>query len=156
MAATGAGQRPGTLPKVSLVSAIVVAVVASGAPWIAKALGLPLPVRTSLEIVDHVVPGVVVVGASAAVLSGRLSTFAALIATLASALAGLWMTATHVPLLLQARTVLVDWPTASIHSVPGIVTLALTIPPAVWAWRRQAAVEAAAAGKAPAKGRKGK
>lgn len=143
-----------------LVTLIVVAVVASAAPWIAKALGLPLPVPTSLEVVDHVVPGIIVVAASAAVLSGRLALFPTLIATLAAALAGLWMTATHVPLLWQARLMLVDWPTALIHSVPGLVTLALTIPPAVWAWRRQAAAEAAAsgkpAGKPSAKGRKAK
>lgn len=147
-------------PRGLLGALIVVAVVASVAPWIAKAAGLPLPVSTSLEIVDHVVPGIVVVGASALLLSGRLPAFAALIATLAAALAGLWMTATHVPLLWQARTVLVDWPTALTHSVPVIATFALTIPPAVWAWRRQAAIEAAAGGKSSgkgsAKGRKGK
>lgn len=147
-------------PKGLLGALIVVAVIGSVAPWIAKAVGLPLPVATSLEIIDHVVPGIVVVGASALVLSGRLPVFAALLATLAAALGGLWMAATHVPLLWQARTVMVDWPTALTHSVPVIATFALTIPPAVWAWRRQAAVEAAAAAgkssaKGPAKGGKG-
>lgn len=140
-------------PKGLLGALIVVAVIGSVAPWIAKAAGLPPPATTFLEVVDHVVPGMVVVGASALVLSGRLPLFGTLIATLVAALAGLWMTATHVPLLWQARTVVVDWPTALTHSVPVIATFALTIPPAVWAWRRQAAVEAeAAAGKSSAKG----
>lgn len=154
-------QRQGSTPsKALLVALIVAAVVTSAAPWIAKALGFPLPVPTSLEVIDHVVPAVVVVGAAAAVLSGRLGLFPTLIATLAAALAGLWMTATHVPLVLQVPVTPVDWPTALIHTVPGVVTFALTIPPAVWAWRRQAAAEAAAAGnksgKTSAKGRKGK
>lgn len=159
MAAESPHQQAATPPKGLLGALIVVAVLASVAPWVAKALGLPLPVPTSLEVVDHVVPGVVVVGASALALSGRLPLFGVLIATLAAALAGLWMTATHVPLLWQARLPVdqPSWPTALIHSVPGIATFALTIPPAVWAWRRQAAVEAAAAaGRGSSKGRKGK
>lgn len=149
----------GTPPRGLLAALIAVAVLASVAPWIAKASGLPTPATTFLEVVDHVVPGIIVVGASALTLSGRLPLFGTLIATLVAALAGLWMTATHVPLLLEAR--FVGWPTALIHSTPGLATFALTIPPAAWAWRRQAAVEAAASsGKSSAEssrpGRKGK
>lgn len=130
---------------------MVVAAVSSVAPWLAKALGMELPVATSLEIVDHVVPGVVIIVAAIVVATGRLPLFGTLIATLVAALAGLWMTATHVPLLLQARMMLVEWPTALTHSIPGILTFLLTLPPAVWAWRRQAAVEAAASGKGSAR-----
>lgn len=136
---------------VALMSALIVlAAVTSAAPWAAAEVGLELPVPTYLEVVDHVVPGVVIVAVAVAVLTGRLSPLATLVAALVAALAGLWMVATHVPLLAQARTPLVSWPTALAHSVPGLVTFALTIVAAMWAWRQQSAAEAAAAS---AKGR---
>ncbi len=35
---------------------------ATGVPWLARAVGLELDVATRLEVVDHVVPGVVMLG----------------------------------------------------------------------------------------------
>jgi hypothetical protein len=43
---------------------------ATGVPWLAGAVGLELDVATRLEVVDHVVPGVVML-AGAAVLATR-------------------------------------------------------------------------------------
>jgi hypothetical protein len=50
-----------------------------------------------------------------------------LVASGALSLAGLWMTATHVPLLLQAARAIVPWPNAIWHAAAGPIVLALGV-----------------------------
>lgn len=67
--------------------------------------GPALNTEMRVEVADHLVPGIVVLVASLAapVLTGRARTpQVMLFAGLAVLLAGLWMTATHVPLVAQA------------------------------------------------------
>lgn len=49
-------------------------------------------------------------------------------------LAGLWATATHVPLVVQAAGGRVDWVPAIHHALPGPVVLLLG---AGWTWRHR-------------------
>lgn len=94
------------------------------APYASNALGLPLATLPINEVVDHVVPGaVVILVAWVSLLRGRRS----LVGSLVCLVAGTWMTATHVPLLVQAGQGLVPWETALIHSVPGILVLMVAL-----------------------------
>lgn len=94
------------------------------APYVANAVGLPLATLPLNEVVDHVVPGaVVILVAWISLLRGRR----ALVGSLLCLVAGTWMTATHVPLLVQAGQGLVPWETALIHSIPGILVLLVAL-----------------------------
>lgn len=77
-------------------------------PWVGGALDLSAGAPMATEVVDHVVPGAVLLGACAlAVWDGFRSVAAPLrarrrlIAALLAGAAGFWMTATHVPLVLD-------------------------------------------------------
>lgn len=100
--------------------------------------GPPLNTETRVEVADHVMPGIVMLVASVAalVLTRRRSRPALMLGTgLLVLLAGLWMTATHVPLVAQAARD--DAPTGATiyHSVPGLVVLALGLCwAAAWWW----------------------
>lgn len=77
---------------------------ATVAPWLAEAVGLEFAVPARLEIVDHVLPGVVML-AGAAVLATRGAVPGGLVWLGAGAIAflvGVWTTATHVPLVPDA------------------------------------------------------
>ena len=90
------------------------------APYVSNAVGLPLSTLTINEVVDHVVPGAIVVGiAWMSLLRGRRS----LAGSLVTVVAGTWMFATHVPLIVQAAQGLVPVQTALLHSVPGALVL---------------------------------
>jgi hypothetical protein len=80
-----------------------------------------------VEIADHVVPGVVVVVVSIVALvtlarSSDRSTFM-FAAGLVVVLAGLWMFATHVPLLAQASRGEVTWGAALYHTGSALTVL---------------------------------
>ncbi len=102
-------------------------------PYLGPAVGLELDVRATVEVVDHVVPGVVVVicGMLGALLVRRNEEVAygaaALGLTGLCFLAGLWQTATHAPLVLDGGGPATPWGTVMLHSVagPAIVALAL-------------------------------
>ncbi len=98
-------------------------------PYLARALGLRLEVGATVEIVDHVVPGLVVLAAAglhlALVRRGRAGGLLSLSAVCTVCLAGLWITATHVPLLADAAAGRVAWGTACLHAASGPVILAL-------------------------------
>lgn len=98
----------------------VAAAAAAAAPYVATAVGLEVNTRSVVEVVDHVVPGAVVilVGVFAAV-TARLPLPAATLALLA----GLWMTLTHIPLIADARSGVVGWGPALVHSLPAIAVL---------------------------------
>jgi hypothetical protein len=106
-------------------------------PYIGPTLGLELNVAADVEVVDHVITGVLVVlcGGAAALLARRgegaqlgapgLALNLAL--TGLCFLAGLWQVATHVPLVLDAGDPGAPWGSVLLHSTvgPPIVAIAL-------------------------------
>lgn len=99
-------------------------------PYVAPWFGYTLDVDPMLEVVDHVVPAVVAIAAALTALLVRhrpSAPYAFAIAAGLALLAGLWATATHVPLLAQARQDLVPWGTAIFHSTPGVVVMAVAL-----------------------------
>lgn len=94
-------------------------------PFVATALGMHLDVSRRLEIADHVVPGLTIAGTVVLlVLARRRAPTNAWMGPAAlgiAFLAGLWITATHVPLIFQAadRHPGVHWDAAIFHSVWG-------------------------------------
>ena len=105
------------------------------APYLARAVGLAVPVAAKVEVVDHVVPGIVVLAVAVlSLLMRRIALVSALLATLA----GFWMTATHISLLVDAEHGRASFPAALIHSLPGIIILILSIAAAVIAWGEEA------------------
>jgi hypothetical protein len=92
-------------------------------------VGLELDVATRLEVVDHVVPGVVML-AGAAVLATRAGVAGDRVWMGAGGIAfltGLWITATHVPLIPAAVDGLAPWGTALLHLSAGPPILVLGV-----------------------------
>lgn len=114
------------LPKVGLIVGVWAAL-----PYF---LGPQLSVAKRVEVVDHVVPGLVVVGTSALVLAGRhrahLSPTAAFAAGPVLFLAAFWMAITHVPLIAQAARHDAPWIPTLWHSASALAVLVLGV---VWA-----------------------
>jgi hypothetical protein len=100
-------------------------------PWLARAAGLALDVPTHLEVIDHVVPGVIVLGCCAAlvhpVATGPPGSLLRLGVTAVACLSGFWITATHATLLPEAVDGISPWGTALLHlsAGPPITVLAL-------------------------------
>lgn len=88
----------------------------------------------TVEVIDHVVPGLVVLGVSLAALALRRRAVGTpmLAAGLLVTLAGFWMTVTHLPLVAQALRGEAPAVAAGWHTVPGLVVMTLG---AVWAVR---------------------
>lgn len=103
--------------------------------------GPELNVARRVEIADHLIPGVVVLAACVAAIALRLRATKLLVAGMAVALAGFWMTATHLPLVLQAKDGGVAWGSALYHTLPGVAVLVVGL---VWIVRPEP--EEAAAG----------
>ncbi len=102
-------------------------------PYLGRAWELNLNVPAKVEVVDHVVPGAVVVVSSAAWLlllmrsrAGEESAVSLAAASLCF-LAGLWVTSTHVPTVVNAGDPLVPWDAALFHSATGPVLLLLSL-----------------------------
>ena len=96
--------------------------------------GPKLNTETRVEVVDHVVPSIILIAASLIVLvvSRRKAETAAgfsLVAGFLVALAGLWMVATHVPLVAQANRGEVGWGATLYHFTPSLAVLVLGL---VW------------------------
>jgi len=103
------------------------------APFAGHALDLAVNTRTTVEVVDHVIPGVVVVLVAAGGLRlKRIPLWALLLAVLA----GFWATATHLPLLLQVPDQ-VGLATALWHSTPGVFLFLFAGILAVAAWNEE-------------------
>lgn len=84
------------------------------------------PRGDQLEFVDHVVPGAVVIVASllSLLLARRATGLGRLFGVgLAIVVAGLWMDATHLPLVLQATRNEAPWGATLHHSLPGLAVL---------------------------------
>lgn len=98
------------------------------APYVANALGLTLYTLALNEVVDHVIPGAIVILVAWLTLLRREHWLAG---ALLAMVAATWMVATHVPLLVQAARGQVDMATALIHSIPGVLVfltaLAITV-----------------------------
>jgi|GEM_PF-2467571 len=99
-------------------------------PYIGNALGLDVNVKARVEVVDHVVPGVIVVVAALCLralaarrpLAGEAR---ALFAAGVSFLAGFWVFATHVPLVSDAANSRLPWDAAIWHSIAALPVVAL-------------------------------
>ncbi len=102
-------------------------------PYVGPPLGLELDVPASVEVVDHVLPGVVVAlcGGLGALLVRRRSRahegVGGLVLYSGAFLAGLFQTATHAGLLLEAGERLTPWGAVLLHSTlaPVITMIAL-------------------------------
>ena len=107
-------------------------VFAIATPYLASAWGLEVDVASSVEIVDHVVPGAVIVLSVAVLLlvDGGTAAAGSLLAMAAaglSFLAGIWITSTHVPLLFEAGEGAVGWDAALFHTAAGPLSLLLAL-----------------------------
>jgi hypothetical protein len=120
-----------------LVVGLVCGTIAGVAPWLGQAVGLTIGVRARVEVVDHVLPGVLAIAAS--LISARSAAAGARAPLLM--VAGFWMSATHVPLVAQAWRREISWELAALHATPGAALLVLAV--ALWLW----------AGRAPLKSR---
>lgn len=87
--------------------------------------GPTLNTAARVEFADHVVPGIVVVAISMlALFVGRRGGNQLLLAAgLGVVLAGFWMTATHLPLVVQATRGEAPWGATVYHSLPGLAVL---------------------------------
>jgi hypothetical protein len=101
-------------------------------PYLGRALGLEVDVPARVEVIDHVVPGAIVaaIGTGVALLArsrpvaGRLP---ALLGGGVCFLAGFWVLATHVPLVVDAVRGDESWGAALWHAstAPPIVALSM-------------------------------
>jgi len=94
-------------------------------PYLGKALGLVVPVAGIVEVVDHVIPGALVLACAlylhrvarrGALASERF----ALLAGGACFIAGFWVLVTHLPLFGDAQNGEVGWDAAIWHSVAAL------------------------------------
>lgn len=100
-------------------------------PYLGPLVGLELDVASSVEVVDHVVPGVTACAgaliARAEVRGGAADSIRALAALGACALAGLFQTVTHAPLVLDAGGPLQPVDSVVLHATPGPALLLLSL-----------------------------
>lgn len=97
-----------------------------------KYSGPAINTSSTTEVVDHIVPAVVIVLASiVAILAGRRPEGPGalrLIAGMTVLLAGLWMLATHIPLVLQTMRggpEAASWAATIYHTTPALAVLGL-------------------------------
>jgi hypothetical protein len=100
-------------------------------PLVGRAAGLTVDVPASVELVDHALPGVVVLAAAAFAATGahplrpgdvRWSLLAG-----AAFLAGFWSVATHVLLVPEAIDGVTPWGAALLHLSAGVPVLAVGV-----------------------------
>ncbi len=98
-------------------------------PWLAEAVGLELDVATRLEIADHVVPGAIMLAGVALLVArgGSPGNLVALGAGGVAFLTGLWISATHTPLILDAVEGAAPWDVSLVHLSAGPPILALGV-----------------------------
>jgi hypothetical protein len=119
---TTTAHRHGAIGAQRRVAALAALAVWAGVvPWLARALGTELDVATRLEVVDHVVPGAIVVCCCALLLrlGRRPGSLARLGAIAVAALAGFWITATHAILVTEALDGVSPWGAALLHLSAG-------------------------------------
>ncbi|MCA1711661.1 MAG: hypothetical protein LC789_08535 [Actinobacteria bacterium] len=108
-------------------SALLPVLAFGGAAWavLPPYVGPSVAAAGRAEVADHVVPAAVLAMTAAVLLLVRATGTALFAGGLVTLLAGLWMTATHLPLLRQADAGVVTWPAAIHHSLPGVALLGL-------------------------------
>ncbi|MGH9070008.1 MAG: hypothetical protein ACRDX8_02275 [Acidimicrobiales bacterium] len=110
-----------------------------------------LHVKRNAEIVDHVIPGLVVLASILVAVSwgpARRGASTVLFgASLVIGLAGLWMAATHVGLLLQGIRGQAPGPSVAYHCSTAFLTLVLGV---TWVGRHWSAVASPAGEQTPA------
>ncbi len=113
-------QRCGALAAIGAWTAVV--------PYVARLLGLTVDVPARVEVVDHVIPGLVVAASALYLLvSARRGVLRdqrfALPAAGLCFLAGFWVLATHAPLIGDAARSAVSWEAAIWHSISALPML---------------------------------
>lgn len=102
---------------------------AAAVPYLGPPLGFELDVADRVEVVDHVVPGAVVLVACLGVLAysragrGSADDVAPLAGIGLALLAGFWVTATHVPLIAEAARGESPWGATLWHNSAGLPLL---------------------------------
>lgn len=100
-------------------------------PYLGPAIGLPLEVSSTVELVDHVLPGLVAIAAAGLAFAesrrGRADRTPALAALGACALAGLFQTVSHAPLVFAAGEPQHPVGAVVLHATPGPVLLVLSL-----------------------------
>ncbi|MHB1535892.1 MAG: hypothetical protein ACYC1D_15045 [Acidimicrobiales bacterium] len=97
-----------------------------------------LNVKRGAEIVDHVVPGLVVLAmVFVAIRWGAKSVNTMAVTGMVVLLAGIWMTITHVGLFRQGLDHLAPWGPVIYHCSTALAVLALAV---VWLWRYREAL----------------
>lgn len=127
-------QRAAPSPRAVALGSAGLALIAGSAPYSGEAFGLVVPVEPKVEIVDHVLPAAVVLVAALVNLYAGKTTLGGV---LTIALAGLWITATHAPLLIDAGAGNVGWAAALWHSLPGIAIFIGALLTTVALWRAE-------------------
>ena len=124
--------RPGSVRQALPYAGLAIGLWAAVTPYVL--LGDDLNAAAKNEFADHVVPGALMIGLSAAQLvrdrKGTTGGSFPLLAGFGVVLAGLWMTATHLPLVRDAGDGIVGENVAAWHTVPGLVVMVLGV---VWA-----------------------
>jgi hypothetical protein len=92
---------------------------AMAVPWLAKAIGQGLDVPARLEVVDHVVPGLVALAAGAVLVRADATSLTRLVAGGVACLAGVWITAAHAVLVPEAIDGVSPWGAALLHLSAG-------------------------------------
>ncbi|MDP1848102.1 MAG: hypothetical protein Q8K79_09950 [Solirubrobacteraceae bacterium] len=100
-------------------------------PYLGPLIGLELDVASTVEVVDHVLPGLCAVAAAYIALvevrRGQTDSFRALAALGVCALAGLFQTVTHATLVLDAGGPLQPVGSVVLHATPGPLLLGLSL-----------------------------
>src|SRR5688500_12995647 len=158
--AAGSAQPPSALRQALPYAGLVIGVWASIAPY--ALLGPDLNASAKNEFVDHVVPGALILILSVVTLVRARSASAPaggsfpLLAGFGILLAGLWMTATHLPLVKDAQNDLVATDVTAWHTIAGLVVMVLGGIWAASAWSAAAEEPAPAEPAPPAKQNKAK
>jgi hypothetical protein len=110
---------------------IAVAVWSILPPYAGPLLGLELDVSATVEVIDHLVPGLLAVAAASAALvlvrRGRSDSLPAFAALAVCALAGLFQTVSHIALVRDAGDPPAPVDAVVLHASPGPVLLALSL-----------------------------
>lgn len=100
-------------------------------PYVGPSLGLGLDVSSTVEAIDHLLPGLLTILAAGAALAlerrGRSDSVLGFAALAVCALAGLFQTVTHIPLVGDAGSPVAPVGSVVLHSTPGPVLLVLSL-----------------------------